>query len=126
VVIAKRAHAHNLYFAVCFYEDIWLDAECEIDVRRVLRINAQAVNPPYLGASRIADGRTRLQPAREFKVGVVGFSWIPKRAIDRENGYDEYASGNQHKQSDERLFGFWAHHFPYFSTLRFSDCIILT
>jgi hypothetical protein len=125
VVIAKRAHAHNLYFAVCFYEDIRLDAECEIDVRRVLRINAQALNPPYLGASRIADGCSRFQPAREFKVSVVGFSCLAKRAIDRENGYEEDASGNQHKQSDECLFGFWAHHFPYFSAPRFSDCIIL-
>src|SRR4029077_8138960 len=102
-----------LHLTVRFHEHIGLDAEREIDVGRVLRINAQILDAPYFRTSRITDRRARFQPARELKMSMVGFGRATKRSIDRENRDKKDASGSQDKQSHQRLFGFWAHHSPY-------------
>jgi hypothetical protein len=110
VIVAERAQAHDLHLAVRFHEQIGLDAEREIDVGRILWINAQTLYSPDLGTSRIPDRRARFQPARELKVSVVSLGLATKGPIDRENSHEQNASGNQYKQSNKRLFGFWAHH----------------
>jgi hypothetical protein len=46
---------------------------------------------------------------------VVGPGRAAERSIDRENRDKKDASGNQDKQSHQRLFGFWAHHPPLLS-----------
>jgi hypothetical protein len=43
-------------------------------------------------------------------VRMVTLGCGAERPIDSENHDEENASGNQYKQSHQRLFGFWAHH----------------
>ena len=66
MIVAERTHAHDFYFAVRFHQQVGLNAESEIDVSRILRINAQTFHAAYFRSSGIANSGARLQPAREL------------------------------------------------------------
>src|SRR5580704_1829136 len=89
---------------------IRLHAENYVDARRTLRVNRQFLHPADFGASRIADGRTPLQPAREGKVSVIGLRSAAKRSGDGKNHADQNRRSNQYKQPHENLVALFSHH----------------
>ena len=89
---------------------IRLHAENYVDARRILRVNRQFLHATHFGASRIADGRTPLQPAREGKVSVIGLRSAAKRPGDGKNHADQNRRSNQYKQPHENLVALFSHH----------------
>src|SRR6202034_3834750 len=89
---------------------IRLHAEYYVNARRILRVNRQFLHAAHFGTSRIADGRTPLQLAREGKVSVIGLRSATKRSGDGKNHADQTNRSNPIKEPHENPVTLFRHH----------------
>src|SRR5258708_5527539 len=114
MVVAKWAHAHDLYVAIDFDGKIRLDSEDDVQLCGILWVELHAVDPAYLRPSCIAHRRAALQPAREGKIGMKLCCGASKGAAHGEHGGKQHGHGDEHEHTDERLLTFRLHHCPLF------------
>src|ERR1700730_8849599 len=109
MIVSQGTDTHDFDMAVRLDGQIRLHAENYVDARRILRVNRQFLHAAHFGASRIADGRTPLQPAREGKVSVIGLRSAAKRSGDGKNHADQNRRSNQYKEPHENLVSLSTH-----------------
>src|SRR5712664_2214675 len=114
MVVAKGAHAHDLYVAIDFDGKIRLDSEDDVQLCGILWVELQAVDPAYLRSSCVPHCRAGLEPTREGKISVKLCCGPSKSAAHGEHGAKQHGHGDEHEQTNERLLAFRLHHYPLF------------
>src|SRR5262249_40178416 len=95
VIVAERAHAHDADFAVGLDREVGFNAEHNFETGRILRVDAQLLDPPDLGPTGVTDGGTRLNAAGEWHIRTEGFGRSGEGAAESEDGGDEESSSDQ-------------------------------
>jgi hypothetical protein len=112
VIVAERAQAHDFDVTVGFDGEIGLDPEGDLDAGGILRINADVVDAPDLGTSRVTNAGAGLDTSSEWEIGAISVRGSSEGAANGKNGTNQNSGGDDNEQTDKRLFAFRIHGFP--------------
>src|SRR3989442_1623155 len=96
-------------FAVLLDGDLRLDAEGDLDARRVLRVDAQSFYASDFRPARVPHLGAGLQAAGKLEVGAVRSSSPAKRSGERKDGRQQHSCDDQDEQSHQCLLAFCFH-----------------